>query len=106
MAICVIEKKTFDFEKTYNGRTACVKITERGSRYSVSIVVRLQSLSWFVDLLLLARCLLEGEKLVRTRDEGDNVLVFQWKRNARGWFVEVSVTPRMGKGRHIIIPKD
>lgn len=44
--------------------------------------------------------------LVRTRDEGDRVLVFQRKQNNRGYFVEISVTPRFNKGCRIIIPKD
>lgn len=61
------------------------------------------SVCWIAEHLCLAGRLLEQDQLVKTRDEGDKVIVLQRKKNNRGRFVILSVTPREGRGKHIII---
>lgn len=59
-----------------------------------------------VEHIRLAGRLPAQDKLVKIKDEGDRVIVLQWTSNSRGRFIEVSVTPRNGRGRHIIILED
>lgn len=71
---------------------------KRGSSYEVFVEIQGSSISWLVDLLRDERHLSESVKLVKTKDEGDKVLIFPRKRNDRDRYVVLSVTPRTSRG--------
>lgn len=106
MAIIVVERKSFEVSWSKKGHLDQVRITERGSGYSVSIEFNPSSARWIAEHLHLAGCLPELDRMVKTRDGGDKVLVLQRKKNNRGRYIEISVTPRDGRGRHIIVLED
>lgn len=106
MPICVVERKSFKLSCVSIRHSEFVRITERGSGYAVFVKIRESLISWLVDLLREARHLSEREKLVKTKNKGDRVIVFHRKRNDRGRFIVLSVTPRSSRGRHIIILDD
>jgi len=98
MKTIAIEWKTFDFTKEVSGRISLLCIIERGRGYVEHIKVRLSSVRWLCENLRLAARFPETDKLVRTKDEGDKVLVIHRKSNMRGRFVEISANPKSGCG--------
>lgn len=81
-------------------------IIERGRGHAKSIRFKQSSVRWVCEILKLTARLPKIDCLTRTRDEGDKVIVLQCKGNARGRFVEISVNPRTGWGRCIIVPEE
>lgn len=106
MTICIIEKKSFEICWSYIHQTGFIRITTRGFGYLTLVEFRDDSIPWLIELFQEARRLPVDHKLVKTRDKGDRVLVFQRKRSDRGGYVIISVTPRTSRGRHVIIPED
>lgn len=106
MTICVVERKTFEFCQIFIHRSKFIRLTERSSNYAVSVELQESSISWLVGLIRDAKRLSENIKLVKTKDEGDRVIIFQRRRNDRGGYIVLSVTPRSSRGQHIIISED
>lgn len=94
-----IEWKTFDIESVLVGRTSVISITERGRDYVENIKICPSS----CENLKLAARLPEVDRLIRTKDEGEKLVVIQRKSNNKGRFVEISVNPRSSRGRRIML---
>lgn len=52
-----------------------VSITERGGGFDEKVLIKVLSVRWLVENLKLVAMLPEVDKLVRTGDEGDRILV-------------------------------
>lgn len=99
-------RESFELIRVTVCRSDYLRIIERGSGYAVAVEIKENSIPWLMDLLHKTISLLEQVRLVKKRDEGDRVTVFQRKWNDRGRYILLSVTPRNSRGRHIIILVD
>lgn len=95
--ILVIEQKSFELFNDFAGKSAVVTIIERGRDLTERIRVKRSSIRWICECWRLAVRWLEIEKFIRTKDEGDIVLVIQ-RSNQRGSFVQVSMNPPKAAG--------
>lgn len=97
--IGLVEHKSFNLKTEIVGRSEVLSITECGRGFTNKFFFKHKSLQWLLENLKLAARLPAVDKLARTHDKGDKVLVVQRRENTWGRFVEVVAHPRSGRGR-------
>lgn len=96
--------QSFDLRLEYVGNNHRLRITERRKSFSAFIQFKSCYISWFCEVLDQACMVLDLGAIIRSKDDGNRVLVIKGRSNALGPFLKIYEIHRNGKEFVIIIP--